>query len=46
MPDVRQKLEEQGADIVASTPDQFAAHIRREIAKWATVVKASGARVD
>jgi tripartite-type tricarboxylate transporter receptor subunit TctC len=28
------------------TPDEFAGFVRAEIAKWAPVVKASGARVD
>ena len=46
MADVRQKLEEQGADVVGSTPDQFSAHVKREIAKWAKVVKDSGARAE
>ena len=46
MADVRQKLEEQGADIVGSSPAEFAAHVKREIAKWARVVKDSGARVE
>ena len=28
------------------TPDQFGAFVKAEIAKWAPVVKASGARAD
>jgi tripartite-type tricarboxylate transporter receptor subunit TctC len=35
--EVRDKLASQGADAVGSTPEEFAAHLRREIAKWAKV---------
>ena len=45
-PDVVQRLDGLGFEIVASTPDQFGAYIRSEIKKWAKVVKASGARPD
>jgi len=45
-PDVREKLVAQGLDPVGDTPEQFAAFLRAEIAKWAKVVKASGARPD
>jgi tripartite-type tricarboxylate transporter receptor subunit TctC len=45
-PDVREKLVSQGFDPVGDTPEQFAAFLRAEIAKWAKVVKASGARPD
>ena len=45
-PEIREKLIQQGADPVGSTPDEFAAYIRAETAKWAKVVKASGARAD
>jgi tripartite-type tricarboxylate transporter receptor subunit TctC len=31
---------------VSSTPDQFAAFMKREMAKYEPVVKASGAKVD
>ena len=36
----------QGAEPAGGTPDEFGALIRRDLAKWEKVVKASGARVD
>jgi len=39
MPDVRKRLIELGADPVATTPEAFAEHIRKENEKWAAVVK-------
>lgn len=45
-PDMRQRLENDGTQIVASTPTQFGAFVRAEIAKWARVVKESGATAD
>lgn len=41
-PDVAKQLSTQGAQIVASSPEQFAAYIRTETKKWAEVVKAAG----
>ena len=43
-PDVRQRLEGVGADIIGNTPEQYAAFIRNEIDKWAKVIKAAGIR--
>jgi tripartite-type tricarboxylate transporter receptor subunit TctC len=41
-PEMTERLLADGADPVGSTPDEFAAYIRAETAKWAKVVKASG----
>jgi tripartite-type tricarboxylate transporter receptor subunit TctC len=39
-------LSEQGADPFTTTPAEYAAYIKSEVAKWAKAVKDSGARVD
>jgi len=46
MPDVRAKLMADGAEPAPDTPEQFAQMISRELAKYARIIKASGAKVD
>ena len=41
-PETRDSLSRQGAEPVASTPDQFAAFIKAEMVKWSAVIKAAG----
>ena len=45
-PDIRQKLIEQGAEPMGNTPEEFSRQLRQEVATWAAVVKASGAKVS
>ena len=45
-PDVRERLEVQGVEISATTPEQFAKFIREEIVRWGKAVKLSGAKPD
>jgi tripartite-type tricarboxylate transporter receptor subunit TctC len=45
-PEIQARLPNEGARFSHNTPEQFAAFVKGEIAKWAPVVKASGARVD
>lgn len=44
--EVREKFSAQGAEALAGNAEQTAAYIRNEIAKWAKVVTASGAKVE
>jgi tripartite-type tricarboxylate transporter receptor subunit TctC len=47
MPDVLERISQQGsALIVGGSPEQYGAFVRAEIAKWAKVVKESGAKAD
>jgi tripartite-type tricarboxylate transporter receptor subunit TctC len=39
---VRDRLAADGLEVVANTPDEFAARIKADIAKWKEVVKATG----
>lgn len=45
-PEVKERLASEAAEPVGNTPEQFQAFIKAEIARWAPVVKASGARPD
>ena len=44
--EIQARLPNEGARFTPNTPEQFSAFVKSEIAKWAPVVKASGARVD
>ena len=45
-PDAKDRLERAGNDLVMSSPEDFVAFVRVEIAKWARVVKASKLRSE
>jgi tripartite-type tricarboxylate transporter receptor subunit TctC len=45
-PDLREHLASQGAILEGSTPEQLSVMIKSDLAKWAKVVKDSGARID
>jgi len=45
-PATRARLAEMGSEGGGGTPEEFAALIRRDSAKWAEVVRRSGARID
>jgi tripartite-type tricarboxylate transporter receptor subunit TctC len=45
-PDLKERLNSLGAEIVTGTPKDFADYISRETPKWAKVVKDSGARPE
>jgi tripartite-type tricarboxylate transporter receptor subunit TctC len=45
-PEVQSSLGKLGVDIVADTPQEFAAYIKSEIPKWTAIVKASGASMS
>ena len=45
-PDMKDKLSAIGTDPVTSTPEEFAAYLRQETAKWADVVRKAGLNAD
>jgi len=45
-PTTKQRLEQLGSEGGGGTPEEFAALIRKDSAKWADVIKRSGAKID
>ena len=45
-PALREKFIQQGADPIGNTPEEFGKYMQDETAKWAKIVKASGAQAD
>jgi tripartite-type tricarboxylate transporter receptor subunit TctC len=45
-PDMKERFFKGGSEVVASSPEQFAATIHAEIAKWGKVIKDAGIKID
>ena len=45
-PDQLQLFKDRGLDIIASSPEEFAAHLKSELEKWGRVIKERGMRAD
>jgi tripartite-type tricarboxylate transporter receptor subunit TctC len=45
-PAVKEKLANVGAETVGGTPEQLAAHVKSEIARWRPVIKAANVQMD
>jgi tripartite-type tricarboxylate transporter receptor subunit TctC len=46
LPDVRERIASQGADIVGNSPAEFATFIAAESAKYARIIKQAGVKLD
>ena len=45
-PDVKERMLAGGLEPVGNPPDEFAAYLRSEVAKWSKVIRAAGIRVE
>lgn len=45
-PDVHQKVSADGGEVVGGSPEEFTAHIRAELTRWAKIVKQANIRAD
>ena len=45
-PEIRDRLTSEGAEPVGNTPAEFTAFLKTDIARWAKVIKAAGAKLD
>jgi len=46
LPEVRERLGALTFESIGGSPQQFADYVRSEVAKWAVVVKETGAKLD
>jgi len=45
-PEVQKKLNDQGLELTPNTPEEFRQTLKTEMAKWASVIKQAGVRID
>ena len=45
-PEVQERFRSLGLDIIGNKPEEFSAFLKKDIVKWAQVIKDSGAKVD
>jgi tripartite-type tricarboxylate transporter receptor subunit TctC len=45
-PDQRKRFQDRGLDVIASTPEEFAAHVESEYKKWGRVIKERGMKAE
>ena len=45
LPGVREKLTSEGSEIVGNSPQEFTTFLKRDIARWAQVIKANGVKL-
>ena len=45
-PDIKERLATDGAEAVANTPDEFAAQLKAEHARWGPIIRESGVRAE
>ena len=46
LPEVREKLREQGAEVVGNSPSDLAAYVAAEIPKWAALARQAGLKPE
>jgi tripartite-type tricarboxylate transporter receptor subunit TctC len=46
VPEVKERFAREGAEPVGSTPEEFGAFIKSEMAKYAKLIKAAGIRAE
>jgi tripartite-type tricarboxylate transporter receptor subunit TctC len=46
LPEVRERLSQQGFAVVGSTVEEFGAHLRADIANWKRIIDRAGVRID
>jgi tripartite-type tricarboxylate transporter receptor subunit TctC len=46
MPDIKKKIEDLGGEVIAGTPEEFAAWMKENIAEWGAVVREANIKVE
>jgi tripartite-type tricarboxylate transporter receptor subunit TctC len=45
-PDQQKRFQSRGLDVIASSPEEFAAHVLSEYKKWGRVIKERGMKAE